>query len=330
LVSITTLGATSSQAAIIKRFSKQPIEQGDLACLEETGASQLVRTIRLLPRNGASTSEERALLQGVENALKQRDSFLQIAADGLRADFAVSLNDNNEYVVSDSTDREIPHLFSGSRADRSGAANLLVERLTHLAKYLNVNELENFDPHSPLRLKLSAKLLGVQAEYLTGGRAAPQPFPEQPGGPEVKTGEWVFVRIRNDSSQVLNITTLDLRPNWSIRQIYPAGAAFYEPLDPGHSLTLPLRAALPDGYDRGKDLIKVMATTGPSNFRWLELPEINDSQERVVWRCEPGTKLEEFLKAFMQDGHSLRDFNSEGAASHEWTSTQIEIHIRKV
>ena len=332
LVSVTTLGATDSRATITARLRDGFIEQGDQAVLLEPGTAKVWRTLRLIPGDrGSDGSLRSAALQEVEYALKQREgSFVRVAPDGRPADFLVSISEGDEYVISDAGGSVIrnlrPPLIIGDR----GAPARIAERLVHLAKYLNVHELDNCDPYSPLRRQLSVELLGVQADYVMGDKPAPRLFEKGAGLMTLKTGEWAFLKIQNNSSQVLNVAALDLRPNWSIRQIYPAGAAFYEPLDPGQSLTLPLRASLPHGYDEGRDVIKVLATLGASNFRWLELPALDEPHKGGnAWRGEPANRLEEFLAAFMLDGPVSRDLSIEAAASHEWTTVQVEMNIHR-
>ena len=47
------------------------------------------------------------------------------------------------------------------------------------------------------------------------------------------------------------------------------------PIDPGKSEDIQLKVSLPQGYKEGRDVIKVFATVGPTNFRWLELPVLD-------------------------------------------------------
>lgn len=332
LVRITTLGATDSRATITARLRGGDIEQGDQAVVLESGAAKVWRTLRLVPQDRDSDGSPRlAALQEVEYALKRcESSFVQVAPDGKPADFLVSISEGDEYVICDAGGSIIRNLRPPLRISDRGAPARVAERLVHLTKYLNVHELDNCDPYSPLRRQLSVEVLGVQAEYVMGDKPAPRAFEKGAGFTTLRTGEWAFLKIQNNSSQVLNVTALDLRPNWSIRQIYPAGAAFYEPLDPGHNLTLPLRASLPHGYDEGRDVIKVLATIGASNFRWLELPVLDEPHEGGnVWRGEPANRLEEFLAAFMHDGPVSRDLSTEAAASHEWTMVQVEMNVQR-
>lgn len=326
LATIKTLGATSSRATITERFRDEAVQQGDQAVLLESGRHNVRRTLRFItPAAGHAPAELAAALQDVEHNIRRRGgNFLQSVVDGERANFLVSVNERGEFVGADASGTPFPHLPTLNVADVS-APFYLVDRLVHLAKYLNVHELDNCDPFSPLRRTLSAELLGVQADYVMGDKPAPQPLAQ---GAPIQTGEWTFLKISNNSTQVLNITVLDLRPNWSIAQLYPANT-FFEPLDPGRSIELPLRASLPQGYDEGRDVLKVMGTVGPSNFRWLELPALDEPDKgHIGWRGSSTTPLDEFLAAFMNGGSGFRDLTAEANASHEWTTVQVEIDVR--
>lgn len=327
LASIKTVGATSSRAAV-ERLRDEAVEQGDQAVLLGAGRPNLRRTLRLVePEAGHTPAELAAALRDVEhNVTRRSGSFLQLATDGQRADFLVTVNERGEFLIGDASGTPLPHLRPALSVTDVSAPFYLVERLVHLAKYLNVHELDNCDPFSPLRGTLSAELLGVQTDYVMGDKPAPQPLAQ---GTPLKTGEWTFLKISNNSAQVLNVTVLDLRPNWSISQLYPAGAAFFESLDPDRSIELPLRASLLQGFDEGRDVLKVMGTVGPSNFRWLELPALDEPNKgRTGWRGAPASPLDEFLAAFMNDGSGFRDLNVETNASHEWTTVQVEIDVR--
>lgn len=333
LASVTVLGATDSRATITERLRDEDVEQGDQAVMLEPGESRVQRTVRLVPRRAGSNGSRCLIaLEEVENSLARREGrFVRIAPDDSSADFIVSVGEDDEYVISDAGGGAIQNLRPALKAGDAGASERVADRLVHLAKYFNVYELENRDPYSPLRRQLTVELLGVQTDYVMGDKPAPSPLKNGAGPATVKAGEWVFLKIQNNSPQVLNVTALDLRPNWSIRQLYPVGAAFYEPMDPGQNLTLPLRAGLPQGYEEGRGVIKVLATVGASNFRWLELSALGELHKSSdVWRGEPANPLEEFLAALMHDGPGSRDFTFEAAASHEWTAVQVELNLHRV
>jgi hypothetical protein len=322
LVSVIDVGASSSRAKIVEQFTSAPIEKGDQALALQSGKSELKRTVKLVQPQD-TTVEIIRTFHAIEQALRSdQNTYITLSTNGAAADFAVDVDQAHEYVLSATFNGESQRVSTPAHVDKDNAAATVIERLEHMAKYLNVYDLQNHDPISPLRKKVSLELLGVQDEYLPGNKPGPQPLPNDQTTPEFKTGQWTFLKIKNDSTQVLNITVLDLRPNWSINQIYPARAAAFEPLDPGHSLTLPLRASLPDGYDEGTDLIKIVATSGPSNFRFLELPALTEPQ--VVWRGAPESQLEALQNALTQR-NLTRDFDTEHRASAEWTTAEVKL-----
>jgi hypothetical protein len=211
-----------------------------------------------------------------------------------------------------------------------------VQRLIHLTRYRNVLELDNRDPMSPLARRLKVELLGVQAEYDTADKPEPQPFTDPGNTPRIKVGEWTFLRVRNDMppgpandpSRILNVTVLDLLPGWGIQQVYPGGAGFFEPLDPGQEIVLPLRASLRAGYTEGTDVLKVFATLGTTNFRWLELPALDQPiQRHVSTRGGPGDLLEELLAAVVAQEPKTRDLEPAAYPSREWITAQVEVQM---
>ncbi|MBM4431796.1 MAG: caspase family protein, partial [Chloroflexi bacterium] len=254
LAEVSKLGASESWAKVQKKLRPEPIEQGGLAVLLDPGTSRLQRTMRTfvqeativpapLARDGVPAAiDQSAALQKVEDVLKSSGSgFVQLAPEGQPADFQVVVNAAGEYEIWDPAGRPIPNLRPALSIAGAQAAERIVQRLIHLTKYRNVLELDNRDPMSPLARKLTVELLGMQTEYDPADEPEPQPFAEAGNTPKIKVGEWTFLRVRNDMppgpkddpSRILNITVLDLLPGWGIKQIYPAGAGFFEPLDPG-------------------------------------------------------------------------------------------------
>ena len=127
--------------------------------------------------------------------------------------------------------------------------------------------------------KFSVELLGVQPDYKMGGPIHPRPVAEAHGTPSVRVGDWIFLRAHNHYSVVegitLNVTVLNLRPDWSIQQVYPSRAGLFDTLEPTRELSVPLRFELPDGYDEGIDVIKFVATVTPADFHFFELPPLD-------------------------------------------------------
>jgi len=154
------------------------------------------------------------------------------------------------------------------------------------------------------------------------------------------TDEWTFLRVRNDlppgkpndPSRILNVTVLDLQPDWGIAQIYPSGASLFEPLDPGREVLLPLRAGLPASYVEGRDTIKVFATLGTTNFRWLELPPLDQPPTKVMVTRSAAVSaatLEQLLAAISTRESKTRNLDLAQYPSREWITAHVEVRIKR-
>jgi hypothetical protein len=205
----------------------------------------------------------------------------------------------------------------------------VVKRLVHLTKYKATEELDNF---TPLTKKLVVELAGKQANYRPGRRPAPEPF-DDPVNVTVKAGEYIFLRIRNDSSQVLNIALLDLQSDWAIDQLdlLNEGARF-EPFDPEQEELIPIKMSLPQGDNEGTDIFKVFATVGQPDFRWLELPPLDQPIPKSATRGlkVPSNLLEELLATIGADNQP-RETRKTGRAyadpSRGWTTKQVTVKV---
>jgi hypothetical protein len=310
LVEVVSSGATDSYARTIKQFTREPVQQGDQAVLLSVGDTRLLRTVRLLRRADAPADIDMdAAFDRVVTALEQSGTgFIRLASIDDPVDYQVAVNNNGEFEVWDPAGQPISNLGHALSYSSAEDAYKLVLRLVHLAKYHNVLQLDNSDPMSSLAEKLSVEVLAVQLEYKPGG-------PPPPQGPEyrsrsliVRPGQYVLVQVRNDSSQVLNITALDLQPDWGITQVYPSKSDKYSlPFEPGQKEILPLRASLPAGYTEGTDVVKVFATADSTSFRWLELPPLNHPSDTV------------------RGGLKTRNLSEASHLGGEWTTAQVSV-----
>jgi hypothetical protein len=81
-------------------------------------------------------------------------------------------------------------------------------------------------------------------------------------------------------------------------------------------------------------VLKVFATLGPANFRWLEMPELDQPPKRrsVIMRSiEERDPLEEMLAAFTGDKPLplTRSLNPAEYPSRGWATAQLEVHVKK-
>jgi hypothetical protein len=344
LAEITELGAVDSWAQITNRLRQdKKIEQGAQAVFLETSDIRLQRSVKVLiyseQTNVTSTDFEQSksdLEKGIEAG---GQGFLRVASETEPADFQVAINvSKKEFEIWDPSGKELPNLRPSIKVDDPNGIQKVVSRLVHLSKYMNIAELENNDAQSPLANKLQVELIGMESsDYDPADKANPKPFASAGDIPTIIEGEWAFLHIKNDLKAasptdlegILNITILDLQPNWGITQIYPAGAGSFEPFDSGHYIDLPLKASLSKDYLDGTDTLKVFATKGTTNFRWLELPPLDQPASRGVQTREITNPLEKLLSAFTANSNNLRDVNPAAYPSKEWTTAQVRLRIQK-
>ena len=308
VVEVTESGTTSSKAKLINSFGDSAIEPGCQAVLFDRGIIRLSRRVRLTATNNTNSNGAgvKAITEVAQLLKDLPNGFIQLALENEPADYTVTIKDDT-FAICDSGGLEIENLYPGIAIAQPDAAASLVGRLTHLAKYFNVRELDNDESLSPLAGKLSVEVTRLSED----SDNATQTF---------RSGETIVLRVQNNSDAVLNITVLNLQPDWGISQIYPRGAAF-EPVDPGKGFKLPMKVKLPSGYEKGTDVIKVFATIETTSFRWFELPAL-------LAAPRSGAALQKYLSAFASDKSISRHVEVLASPELEWTVRQVEIETR--
>jgi hypothetical protein len=103
--------------------------------------------------------------------------------------------------------------------------------------------------------------------------------------PVYRPGTKVIMKVHNtlqpnphdmdDPTRILNVTALNLRSDWGITQIFPAGAALSDIVQPCSFVELAFETYLPEGYSEATDVMEVFATQKTISFRLLELPALD-------------------------------------------------------
>ena len=345
IVEITKLGASDSWAEIRERFDHQKIEQGSQAVLVDLGSISLIKKIVLKEQDNdivPSWFNQKEAFEKIKLAIPNfGKGFIVLAEDNddkQKIDYQVGVNSKGEFEIWDSAGVIIQNLNPALKISESTGAVRTVQRLVHLAKYNNVQQLDNHDSQSPLTRKLSVELFELQPDYEPGDKPELQQLLPSEGSKgnanSFKEGQYLALRISNNSSQVLNVTALDLQPDWGIAQVYPSSSdTYFMPMDPGKFEIIPLKTGLPQGYMEGRDVIKVFATVGPTNFRWLELPSLDQptisragTENLMITDNNP---LEELMAKMADDIPKTRNVDTVSSASYEWTASQIEIEIKQ-
>jgi hypothetical protein len=175
--------------------------------------------------------------------------------------YQVAVDRDGAYEISLLT--PIKNLTPALNIDSPAAAAMVVKRLVHLAKYQSVKSLDN------LQSKIS-----IELELLDENQ---QPFPDY-DDLKLKSGT-IHLRIKNTDDRPLNIALCDLEATWAITllPIQNQETMFYT-IAPGQSLMEALDLVVPQGeeYQDKKEVIKLFATRGIANFKWLELPSLDE------------------------------------------------------
>ncbi|MCP6760015.1 MAG: caspase family protein [Fischerella sp. CENA71] len=333
---ITEIDVTDVWAEVIKTLCTGEIEPGASAVMLSAPVD-LIRGIRLVECTPENTKLEdlppkeinqQVALQAVADALAG-NGWVKLVAGEEVADYQVSINKHSEYEICEPTGQPFPNLRPPLKVGETDAPAKLVKRLVHLTKYKATEELDNFG--TTLTKKLVVELVGKQANYRRTRQPSPQPF-NDPSNPSVQAGGTIFLRIRNEFSQVLNVVVLALSSDWSISLLDILGDnANFVPFDPGQEECIPLKMSLPKGYQEGTDIFKVFVTVGQANFRWLELPSLDQPIPPSATRGlnSPRNQLEELLAAVGADDQPSTSRNVQVVAdpSRGWTTKQVTVKV---
>ena len=336
IVEIASVGASDAWADVIEVLGPGNIEQGAQAVMLSAPV-ELVRGVRLFKKEvgekdnqlpQAIKDREDDALSAVEEALAG-NGWLKLADAQQKEDYLVAVNQKGEYEICIGT--PIENLTPALNIDDSDAPQKVVKRLIHLVKYQAIQQLSN--QFSDLTNKLEVELL-TQPNWRLEMPKKPQPFSE-PTNLVVKSGEYAFLRIKNASSQVLNIAVLDLEPNWAVSriQLQRPEAVFY-PFNPNQEMLLPLNLTLPERYLNGGETIKVFATIKQNDFRWLELPSLDEEIGKKAEKLARGDNpLGQLLAAVGADVDRPPELTRAAVPifdpSQEWTTKDLKITLTR-
>lgn len=338
IVEITAVGASDAWADVIEVLRKDEIEQGAQAVML-SAPIELVRGVSLFYKNvgekanelpQAIKNKEKAALKAIEETLAG-NGWLKLAGAKQKEDYQVGVNIQGEYEICVGT--PIENLLPALKIDDPEAPKKIVQRLVHIAKYQTIQELSN--QFSDLTNQLEVELL-TQPKWRPGMPKKPQVFSD-PTNIIVKSGEYLFLRIKNISSQVLNITVVDLEPTWAISrfQLENQERIFY-PFNPNEEKLIPFSLKLPntERYSKSRETLKVFATIQNNDFRWLELPSLD---EEIAKKGEKlfrhNNQLGKLLSAIGADTDAQPELTRQAIRvfepSQEWTTKEVQITIIK-
>ena len=339
---ITQRGATQSWGEVTTLIKPEPaIEVGSQAVLTAVPV-KLLKKVRLLRDKDTPVGRE-AALQAIDAAIQNNGWVRLITTITETADYLVDVTTLDNEIVYQICDRagEPILLRPEIKTNEPEAAAKIVKRLIHLAKYKVVEELDNHDFNSQLKGKIAIEVLGKMDDYEPGDPYEAEPFSDL-NNIVMNVGEYLFLKIRNNSATTLNFIVLDLEHNWAIRQIEPDEntSSLYTPLDPQEDKLIGIKMGLPEGEKTGSDIFKVFATKDAANFRWLSLPFLDKpfltpTEKGIVkTRSSQTNALGQMLAYFAEDNPDLkknvtRTGNPVAFPSNDWTTVSLKINLRK-
>ncbi len=207
-------------------------------------------------------------LEKVRQAMQGNGWVKEVQSESQEGHYQVAIGRAGEYEISRLT--PIENLTPALSIDAAESPAEVVKRLIHLSKYQAAQDLDN--PSSGLTKSIEYELLDADTR---------QPLPD-PNNISLKSGDRVYVRLKNISSQPLSVAILDFEATWEISQIPIQGdrGSFYS-LQPQEETLTRLRFNIPDGanYQQAKETLKLFVTRGEANFQWLILPSLDKSAD---------------------------------------------------
>lgn len=309
LVEVTEAGAAYSRARLAT------VLRTDVAM--EPGSPAVLLADGLRARRVAFNGSDSRLLEAVTERLAGPDAsgFLALVPSETSFDFLLTSNGDSVDVL-DAAGEPLVALPAPSSPEAVIAA------LEHLARFRNIQELNNPDPRADLHNALEVSLGRLPGPWRRGTTLSPEPFPTLP--PQARAGDWLCLTIKNRSPRELNIAVLDLQADWSIRKAYPVGG--YLPLGPDMCERIPFQVSWPFRKPQGRDLMKILAATGPVDFRWLELPALGEPPLSLPKSPFKPT-LAALFAALTGLPFSAKALTPERQPQHAWTVVDLTLEV---
>jgi hypothetical protein len=316
-IEVTSVAATSSRARVIGDPGHQqpPITLGSQAVIV-TYAPTMRREVCWVPSKQPSSEELIARAELEREIAADTTNAIGLATTEA-AHYQVTI-ERSRFVILDPAGSPLPHLRPEIQVTDANAARTVKNRLVHLARFHNVQELTNSDPCSPLAGKLE---LSLHASH--GGMPAEQPLPVDLPLP---CGSEFYLRIRNRSSRPLSLGIFDLAPDWGIEYVNHESTLSVES---GAFIDVQLLASLPAGYETATDVLKVIGTLDHADLEWLTLRPLDQPYVPKRATRAPRTAFEELLAVMHEPSRATRNVAMAASPTSGWCEAQICLEVRR-
>ncbi len=272
-------------------------------------------------------NQQKEALEKVHQALAD-NGWIEEVKGAQKADYQVAVGRKGEYEIS--IGMPLSNLGEPLMIDDTEAPAKVVKRLVHLSKYQAYQEIDN--PESELINDIEFELLGANTK---------QPL-DDPNNISFESDDYVYIRIKNKSSQPLNVAVLDFEATWQVSQIPILGDySAYFSLQPGQDTKTRIQFYLPEkeGYEKFEETFKLFVTRGLANFKWLHLPPLDeDFQQKGNLDQEldnkrgnisPLNQLLSTVGANLEEAPMLTRARYAPPANADWLTTSITVTVKQ-
>jgi tetratricopeptide (TPR) repeat protein len=292
--------------------------------------TQLCRTARLVRDDPRPTKVDRAAaLSDLESTLRRSGAGIVVVTDDAPGDYQIAVDGEGKFEIANPAGEPIPHLEPAIDVGAPSAAARVAARLAHLSRYRTTLELDNPAPAPSLRNRFGLELLWAQrsddSEF-----PPPRSFESLDAGATVRAGDYVVLRLRNGSSEPLNVAGFDLDDGYAVTRVLPnPSSVSAEILEPGVERDFYLETFLPDGWTEATDVFKIVATTASVNFFWLELPSLDNPLESTRRATRSlGSALDQLLATLALEQPATRDLLLAGAGRGDpWLAVETTVRV---
>lgn len=201
---------------------------------------------------------------------KELSDFKHIKILQKQNDYDLLLREHFGYIITEAGDpTEIAPRLAISDADVVYEA---VNQVTQWGKWFNILNIKNNNPK--LNIDFNIETSSSSEELIEGAEFT--------------------ITINNNSGHRLYLALIDLSSDGQIQMVFPkANGKDY--LAPGHSLKKRLRAYLPEKLESIRDVLKIIATTEPTDYHFLEQQPIRGAPSLKNVRGNHTSPLEELI-----------------------------------
>lgn len=328
-VEVSDVGSTQAWADYCAP-PRQPIKAGDLAILIGSGVRRRRCTVSVEPSDDESVRHVGTVSRFLAEALRSSESWLyhEHEAPDRETDFKIVIGADAQSELKSRESHGLAAVGAPFWLHERRECERLILSLVHLAKYRNVEMVENQDPLSPLAGKLDLAIDPMPGSGPSGKQDSSHQQAFVRGAPQ--PSGILAIAAQNRSRIHLRLTVLCLQPDWSIMQVHPPAASglYSVPLEEQQRESFLVRLGAPALTAKATVLIKAFVTVEATNFRWLELPPLAQrDRHQQQFRGQPRNNLENALASLVsEDVNEVRA--ADDLSQWDWAVQQQSIQMQ--